>query len=171
MNLVKKAQKGSDKAFLKLFQAYEADIYRMAFIYVKNQEDALDIVQEVAFKSFDKITTLKEPAYFKTWLIKITISCALNYLKRHQKVVPMKTEMLDVVPTTVKDPTISILLYQMLNELSDEEKGIVILKYYEGYSFKEISELLHIPLGTAKSVLYRALQKLRLQVEEVDFYE
>lgn len=168
---MKKAQKGNDKAFLKIFQAYEADIYRMAFMYLKNQEDALDIVQEVAFKSFDKINTLKEPAYFKTWLIKITISCSLNCLKKQKKIVSLTSEMLDEVASNATDPATSILLLQMLDELSHEEKGVVILKYYEGYSFKDISELLHIPLGTAKSVLYRAIQKLRLQVEEVDFYE
>ncbi|HET6872254.1 MAG TPA: RNA polymerase, partial [Sporolactobacillaceae bacterium] len=47
--LVKKAQQGDDQAFLKLFQKYEEDIYRMAFVYVKNQTDALDVVQEVAY--------------------------------------------------------------------------------------------------------------------------
>lgn len=168
---MKKAQKGNEKAFLKIFQTYEADIYRMAFIYVKNQEDALDIVQEVAFKSFDKIDTLKEPAYFKTWLIKITISCSLNLIKQHKKVVPLTFEMLNEVPSNATDVATSILLHQLLDKLSEEEKGIVILKYFEGYSFKDISELLQIPLGTAKSVLYRAIQKLRLQVEEGDFYE
>lgn len=140
-------------------------------MYLKNQEDALDIVQEVAFKSFDKINTLKEPAYFKTWLIKITINCSLNCLKQHKKIVSLTSEVLDEVASNATDPATSILLHQMLDELSDEEKGIVILKYYEGYSFKDISDLLHIPLGTAKSVLYRAIRKLRLQVEEVDFYE
>lgn len=50
--LITEAQKGDDGAFLKLFQLHEEDIYRMAFIYVKNQEDALDVVQEVAYRSF-----------------------------------------------------------------------------------------------------------------------
>ena len=71
--LVKKAQKGDDRAFIKLFQRYEADIYRMAYVYVKNESDALDVVQEVAYRAFKKIETLKDPDYFKTWLIKITI--------------------------------------------------------------------------------------------------
>ncbi|WP_260858135.1 RNA polymerase sigma factor [Bacillus sp. FJAT-22090] len=168
---MKKAQKGNEKAFLKIFQVYEADIYRMAFVYVKNQEDALDIVQEVAYKSFDKIETLKEPAYLKTWLIKITINCSLNLLKQHKKVVPLTFEMFNEVPSNATDVATSILLHQMLDKLSDEEKGVVILKYFDGYSFKDISGLLQIPLGTAKSVLYRAIQKLRLQVEEGDFYE
>lgn len=77
---MKKAQKGNDEAFLKLFQEYEKDIYRTAFVYVKNQEDALDIVQETAYRSFKSIKDLKEPKYFKTWLIRIAISCAIDIL-------------------------------------------------------------------------------------------
>ncbi len=61
IRLVHKAQKGNEKAFLKLFQQYEEDIYRMAFVYVKNESDALDVVQEVAYRSFKKINTLKNP--------------------------------------------------------------------------------------------------------------
>lgn len=47
--ICKKAQKGNDKAFLKAFQPYEEDIYRMVFLYVKNEEDALDVMQDVAY--------------------------------------------------------------------------------------------------------------------------
>lgn len=170
IRLIKKAQKGNEKAFLKLFQMYEADIYRMAFIYLKNEEEALDIVQETAYKAFDKIESLKEPAYFKTWLIKIAISSSLNRLKRLEKIVPMQNEYINNVQFEQGDPTVKVLLQQILEELTSEEKGIVLLKYYEGYTFQEIADTLHIPLGTVKSILYRALKKLRVQVEEADFY-
>ncbi|WP_319005818.1 hypothetical protein [Metabacillus niabensis] len=52
IRLVKKAQNGDDKAFLKLFQKLQEDIYRTAYVYVKNKDDALDVVQEVAYQSF-----------------------------------------------------------------------------------------------------------------------
>lgn len=52
MNLVKQAQKGNDQAFLQLFQQYVQEIYKMAFIYVKNESDALDVVQETAYAAF-----------------------------------------------------------------------------------------------------------------------
>lgn len=87
---MKKAQKGNDKAFIKLFQQYEKDIYRMAYVYVNNKDDALDIVQEVAYQSFKKINTLKNPEFFKTWLMKITMNCAINLAKKNKKVVPLK---------------------------------------------------------------------------------
>ncbi len=63
-NLIKQAIQGDDEAFILIFQQYEEDIYRMAYVYVKNQSDALDIVQDVAYQSFKKINTLKNPDYF-----------------------------------------------------------------------------------------------------------
>ncbi|WP_066154509.1 RNA polymerase sigma factor [Halalkalibacter krulwichiae] len=171
IRLVKKAQKGDDKAFLKLFQKYEQDIYRMAYVYVKNKDDTLDIVQEVAYRSFKKIDTLKKPEYFKTWLIKITISCAIDCLRKNKKVVQLKPEYEEIISSDVEDIPLSLSLHQLLDELNENEKSIVILKFYEGYSFKEIAELLNIPLGTSKSILYRALDKLRKQAKGADICE
>lgn len=57
--LIQKAQRGNDQAFLKIFQHYEADLYRMAYVHVKNPDDALDVVQEVAYQAFKKIGTLR----------------------------------------------------------------------------------------------------------------
>lgn len=57
----------------------------MAYVYVKNRDDALDVVQEVAYQSFKKIDTLKNPEYFKTWLMKITMNCATNQVKKNKK--------------------------------------------------------------------------------------
>lgn len=169
--LVKKAQKGDDKAFLKLFQKYEEDIYRMAYLYVKNESDALDVVQEVAYRSFKKIDTLKNPEYFKTWLIKIAITCSINLVRKNKKVVQLKPEHEEFLGSEDEDVSLSITLQELLGQLNEDEKSIVILRFYEGYSFKEIAELLNIPLGTAKSVLYRALDKLRKQFKGVDICE
>ena len=65
----KRAISKKDKEVLfSLFQEYQQDIFRMAYTYVKNNEDALDVVQEVAYRALKKIDTLNEPQYFKTWL-------------------------------------------------------------------------------------------------------
>ncbi len=171
INLVKKAQKGNDKAFLKLFQQYEQDIYRVAFVYVKNKEDALDIVQEVAYRSFKRIDTLENPEHVKSWLLTITIRCAIDCLTKRKKVVQLKPDYEESVQENDRDLSLSLSLQDLLDKLTPDEKSIILLKYYEDYSFKDISKLLHIPLGTAKSTLYRALSKLRKHVSEADMYE
>lgn len=168
IKLVKKAQKGDDKAFIKLFQQYEEDIYRMAYVYVKNESDALDVVQEVAYRSFKKIETLKNPEYFKTWLIKIAITCSIDLVRKNKNVVQLKPEYDEYISFEDEDIPLSITLQELLDQLNEDEKSIVILKFYEGYSFKEIADLLNMPIGSAKSVLYRALGKLRKQFKEAD---
>lgn len=168
--LVKKAQKGNDKAYLMLFQQYEADIYRMAYVYVKNKEDALDLVQEVAYQSFKKISTLKKPEYFKTWLMKITINCALNLINTNKKVIPLNYNFEVLTVFEDKDIALTLSLDKVIDTLKEDEKSVILLKYYDDRTLKEISEILDIPLGTAKSVLYRALDKLRQNLKEVDNY-
>ncbi|WP_411567609.1 RNA polymerase sigma factor [Sporosarcina sp. GW1-11] len=153
---------------MKLFQQYEEDIYRMAYVYVKNEDDALDIVQEVAYQSFKNINTLKSPAYFKTWLMKITMNCATNVIRKNQKVIHLKPQYEEFIGMENEDISLSISLRTLIEELDEDEKSIVLLKFYQEYTFKEISEILEIPLGTAKSILYRALNKLRKQCQEVD---
>lgn len=86
--LVRKAQKGDDKAFLMLYQQHEAEIYRTAYMYLKNKQDALDVVQETAYQSFKSIGSLREPQYFKTWILKIAIHRAIYMLKQRNKVIP-----------------------------------------------------------------------------------
>ncbi|WP_438823899.1 sigma-70 family RNA polymerase sigma factor [Bacillus sp. JJ1566] len=161
IRLVKKAQKGNDKAFLKLFQQFEEDIYRMAFVYVKNKDDALDVVQELAYQSFKKIDTLKNPEYFKTWLIKITINCAINILRRNKKVVQLKPDFEVFIGAEDKDLLLDLTLKELIDVLQEDEKSVILLRFYHDRTLKEIAEILDIPLGTAKSVLYRALHKLR----------
>lgn len=171
IRLVKKAQKGNDKAFLKLYQQFEEDIYRLAYVYVKNKDDALDVVQEVAYQSFKKIDTLKKPEYFKTWLMKITINCAINVIRKNKKVVQLKSDFEALMGTEEEDHLLSLSLQELMDFLQEDEKSVILLRFYHDHTLKEISEILEIPLGTAKSVLYRALNKLRKNYKEAGNYE
>lgn len=172
LKLIKKAQKGNDKAFLTLFQQYEQDIYRTAFVYVKNQSDALDVVQETAYRSFKSIKDLKEPKYFKTWLIRIAISCAIDLLRKKKNVVQMKPEYVEFISDDVnEDIDLEMTVRDLIERLNEVEKSVIILRFYEGLTIKEISEELDIPLGTAKTILYRALDKLRKNLKGDGVYE
>lgn len=172
LNLIKKAQKGNDKAFLTLFQEYEQDIYRTAFVYVKNQSDALDVVQETAYRSFKSIKNLKEPKYFKTWLIRIAISSAIDLLRKQKNIVQMKPEYVEFISGDVnEDIDLEMTIRELIERLNEEEKSVIILRFYEGLTIKEVSEALDIPLGTAKTILYRALDKLRKNLKGDGVYE
>ena len=114
---------------------------------------------------------MKNPEYFKTWLIKIAINCAIELIRKNKKVVQLKPEYEEYIGSEDKDVSLSVTLQELLDHLNEEEKSIVLLKFYEGYSFKEIANLLNIPLGTAKSILYRALHKLRKDFKEASICE
>lgn len=170
--LVKKAQKGDEKAYIFLFKKYELDIYRIAYVYVKNQNDALDIVQETAYKSFSQIKTLKNPSYFKTWLIKIAINNALSHLRKEKKIVHLKPDYVDSLPANEKeDITLQITLQDLIERLNENEKSIVLLRFYADHTISEIAKILDMLLGTVKTILYRSLQKLRMKMEVGDIYE
>ncbi len=85
--------------------------------------------------------------------------------------IQLKPEYEEFIGSEDEDVSLSITLQDLLDQLNEDEKSIVILKFYQGYSFNEIADFLDIPLGTAKSILYRALHKLRKNFKEVSISE
>ncbi len=114
---------------------------------------------------------MKNPKYFKTWLIKIAINCAIDLARKNNKVIQLEPEHEEFIGSEDGDVSLSVTLEELLNQLNEDEKSIIILKFYQGYSLKEIADLLKIPLGTAKSVFYRALHKLRKEFKEAQICE
>lgn len=78
---VKLAINQDEKAFEYLMNISKEGLYRIAFAYAKNEQDALDILQETVYKAYISIYKLKEPKYFKTWISKILINNAINFIK------------------------------------------------------------------------------------------
>lgn len=170
INSSNKEKSNQNNTCLDLFQKYQEDVYRIAFVYVKNKDDALDIVQEVAYRAFKTFHTLKETQYFKTWLIKITIRCSIDLLRDKKKSTNGLVGSIDFLSSDEGDIPLSITLQDLLETLNEDEKSVVLLKYYQDYTFKSISNVLHIPVSTVKSILYRALEKLRKNAKGEDIY-
>nr|WP_208420374.1 sigma-70 family RNA polymerase sigma factor [Paenibacillus lupini] len=165
--MVRKAQRGDESAYLELFQQFDEDLYRVAYVYLGNEEDSLDVVQETAYRSFKSIKKLKEPEYFKTWLIKIAISCSIDLLRKRKRQIQWKPDYIESI--TIKDDEdlpLSLTLKELIEALEPEEKNVIILRFYYDLTIREVTEVLDIPLGTGKTLLYRALKKLRQRVEE-----
>ena len=149
--------------FTEKFTEVEQELYRIAFLYLKNREDALDCVQEAAFKCFKSYHKLKEPKYFKTWAVRITINCAKDILRSRGVEVSIEEVEPAAEPTsdTEQEVLSRLTLERLLDCLSETERGVLVLRHAFGYSFGEIAEMTEMPYGTVKSVCYRAIEKLK----------
>jgi RNA polymerase sigma-70 factor, ECF subfamily len=169
--LVLKAKQGNEAAFCRLIEARKADIYKIAFCYVKNKEDALDIVSETVFKAYVSLPKLRQPEYFNTWLTRILINCALTHLKHTRPACSLDEEAQRVercspaeLPGGAAEARLD--LYRALDKLDDKHKTVVILKYFQDLTLPEVAEILKCPVGTVKTYLHRALKTLRVELKE-----
>ena len=162
---IKRAKAGDAEAFAELFRQFEVDLYKMAYVYVGNETDALDVVQEVAYRSFKYIHSLQEVTYIKTWFIRITINCSTDLLKRRGDILPYE-ENLDEGEEPYEELVEKWALEDVMIKLTKEEKDVVLLKYYQDYTLQQTATILQLKLGTTKTILYRALKKLRQALEQ-----
>lgn len=143
-----------------LLENYES-YYRLAFSYVHQEADAMDIVQEGACKAMTKAHSLREESYAGTWIYRIMINTAKDYLKRYERERGTLPE--EIAVSEEKD--IGPELREAVDRLPVQEKTLIILRYYEDKPLAEIAEILQENLSTVKSRLYRTLEKLRRELE------
>ncbi|MGW9528233.1 sigma-70 family RNA polymerase sigma factor [Paenibacillus terrae] len=140
-------------------------MYRIAYSYVKNQQDALEIVSEASYKAFLSYKKLESLDYVETWIARIVINCAIDHLRRKKKYTYIEDSQHSL---TSADSNISLEekmdLYEALEVLKPEERSFIILKFFEDQRFKDIAEVLSLSENTVKSKFYRILNKLKLQL-------
>lgn len=165
IKLVRKSKKGNNLAFSTLIKMYEKDLYRVSIAITKNEDDALDCIQETILQAYTSIKTLKNNEYFKTWLIKILINKCNALLQKNKKLIELNSYMIE--KNTIEDVS-RLDIKNSVESLDEDLKLIVVLYYYEDLSIKDIAESINIPEGTVKSRLSRARSKLKemLDVDE-----
>ena len=163
-----KAKKGDDNAFYELISERKEILYKTAFTYVKNKEDALDILNETVYRAFISIKRLKEPEFFNTWLTRILINCALDTLRKDKKVLQLDEQagIANLSSNLAQEDVFDLNI--AVDSLKEKYKTIVILKYFQDMTLAEISEVMQCPLGTVKTNLYKALKELKINLEEVE---
>lgn len=139
-----------------ILDCYES-MYRTALVYMKNEQDAMDVVQESVVKAIKKAGQVKELSFMKTWLFRIVINTALDELEKRKKILPLFSENEDSKEDRYQDPDIA----KYLKRLDTTEKTVILLKYFEEWKLEEIAGYLDKNLSTVKSILYRSLKKLR----------
>ena len=163
---IKLAKRGDDNAFYELLSERKSQLYKTAFAYVKNKEEAMDIVSETVYKAYISIKKLKEPSLFNTWLTRILINTSLDSINKNSKFISFEENVSsDALLITVDNEKI-IDIKVAVDRLQGKYKTIVILKYFQDLTLVEIAKTLQCPLGTVKTMLYKALGELRLDLKE-----
>ena len=136
--------------------------YRMAYSYVFREQDAMDIVQEGAYRAILKSDLLKQPEYVDTWICKIMINEALRFLKKNK----LAEVDMDAVPEQGQEDQVEdIDLQRALDKLDEQERTIVVLRYFEEEKIDTIGKVMDLNVNTVKSRLYRAMDKLKKYME------
>lgn len=135
--------------------------YRLAYSYMRNEDDALDVVQESAYRAIRDCGKAKNKDYLSTWIYRIVVNTALDLLRKKKK--ETLTEELPEIP--VEDQYQETELRTILNQLDHKSKTIIILRYFEDLKLEDIADILGDNLNTVKARLYRSLKKLRLNLE------
>ena len=157
---IKEALKHNDEAFVELIQEKQLKLSKIAFRYCMNETMAQDALSETIYKAYRYRKKCKQPEYFDTWITRILINECYKEIKKN-KYDELTIEIQD-------DKQVDNTLRMMVYDLSEPERTIIVLHFFEGYTLKEISEVLKMPLNTVKTKYYRLLEKLKLEMKGAD---
>ena len=158
--LIERANRGQAEAFELLYRRHRDWVYRLAWRFTGNQQDALDVVQETFVYLLKKFPGFELTASMTTFLYPVVKHLSLNVRRKRP---PNQTteDALAQVPDTERTPASRSELAIALAALPDEQREVVLMRFVDDMSFQEIAASLRIPLGTVKSRLHNALRKLR----------
>lgn len=159
--LVKKAQKGDTDAFVELMEMHKTALYKVAKSYLKSEEDIADAMQDTILSAYEHIGELKKSAYFKTWITRILMNHCNDVLRRQRHFVKAGWEEEREEDREGSAPSDDREFYELLSELSEDVRPIFLLHYGEGFSIKEVAQILDMNENTVKSKLMRGRKKLK----------
>lgn len=160
--LVVKAKQHDPDAFTKLMQYYTKDMYRTAIAILLNDEDVADAIQDTILVCWEKMDTLREERYFKTWITRILINKCYDI--RKQQVDKVSIEECEELVASEHDSNRE--LKEILSQLQEHYRLPMMLFYGEGYKIAEIAKLLNIPQSTVQTRLARGREKLATYLKE-----
>lgn len=158
--LLRKAKQGDADAFCRLMETQMQSMNKIARAYLENEEDVADAVQDTILSCYEKLCTLEQDRYFKTWLVRILINKCQDVLRRGKRVVCMEY----LPETAAEDNGYSQMEWKhLLAGLDEKYRTILLLYYLEGFNTKEISVLLEMNESTVKSRLQRGREQLKMR--------
>lgn len=176
--LVSKSKNGDLDAFEELVRRYEGKVYGMAFRFMGNHADAMDLAQEGFIRLYQNLPGFRGDSSFSTWMYRVVANACRDELRRRQRQRSVSLEeMADSAGGSIPVPSAEVspeeaaernelqeYVQMCLNSLSEEHRLILIMREIQGLSYDEIADTLDCSLGTVKSRLNRARHALKDRV-------
>ena len=141
--------------------------YRLAYSYVRNREDALDVVQNAVCKALENYGGIRNEGAISTWFYRILVNESLLFIKERKRMTLGETDQ-EEAHYEEKGFEIQDDLYDSINRLDGDTHTIIKLRFFEELSLKEIAQITEMNLNTVKARLYRGLRQLKVNIQEVD---
>ena len=180
--LVKRVQKGDKKAFDLLVLKYQQRIIKLVSRYVRDPSDALDVAQDAFLKAYRALPNFRGDSAFYTWLYRIAINTAKNYLVTQSRR-PMESEIFRLegeqveLESMLKDlatpesllitEEIKETIAEAIEQLPDDLRTAINLREVEGLSYEEIADVMTCPIGTVRSRIFRAREAIDHRLKAV----
>ncbi|HDQ26445.1 MAG TPA: sigma-70 family RNA polymerase sigma factor [bacterium] len=179
--LIKKALEGDNRSFDSLITAYRGRIISVCLKYMRNREEALDMAQEVFCAAYKSLKSFKFEAKFSTWLYRIAVNLCINRLDALKRRKYFATESISgegspgsrvveirdkrrPADEELEAAEVRDIIKKEATGFREPDRSIIIMRDLEGLEYEEISEVLKIPLGSIKSKLSRARERLKTRL-------
>lgn len=174
LELVRQAKRGDVDAFASLYQNIYEDLYRFAVYILKDSVDAQDVVSETVVDAFASIHKLRRAEAFKGWIFRILSAKCKRKLKEYvNKTVELSKELSEqlAAPGVAGDTEEHVQVRMLYWELPAEERMILAMHLFAGYTSKEIAKQLHMNENTVRSRESRALKKMKEKLEGKRYFK
>lgn len=170
--LIKECKKGNRKAIEELLKSNQNTIYNYAYYFSHNEEDAKEITQEVMMIIYKNIKNFRESSSLSTWIYKITKNAYLKYVSSNPQIELLQSpesfsdDNLDTctIFESLEKKDLIKTLKEKIKTLPATYRHVILLREFEEFSYKEISEILNIPIGSVKSIISRVREFLRKEL-------
>ena len=160
--LIKRARLGDGESFVALIEGQKQTLYKVARSYLHSDADAADAIGETVLACFEKLDTLRQPQYFRTWLVRILIRKCQEMLRERKRSVPLE-EIAEVGRDEPGHARVEFLA--LLDSLDEKYRTVLLLYYGEGFTVKEIAQAMDLKVETVKTRLKRARAGFKLAYE------
>lgn len=175
--LIKDILKGDSEKFSYFIREFQNEIFNLCFSIVKNRDDALDLTQEAFFLAYKNLKKFKGESSFSTWIYRIAYNLSINFVKKKGQILTILDKDEDEMEFQIEDTKSSVweeiekeerikIVNECLNKLKDFDRLIIELREINNLTYEELSKILSLPIGTIKSRLFRAREKLKKEIEK-----